>query len=98
MTQRSLAVLITLNVILLAGLTVTVFSPKPAEAQFGGGRQFTMISGEVTGRNQQAAIYVVDLTSGQVAPLFFNGSNKQFETFSGRSIADDMRQGARGGR
>jgi len=98
MTQRSLAVLIVLNVALLAGLSVTVLSPAPAQAQFGGGRQYTMIAGDVTGRAQQAAIYVVDLIGGDVVPLFFNGGNDKFEVFDKRSIAQDMKGGAKGNR
>ncbi|MEM9419816.1 MAG: hypothetical protein AAGA25_12320 [Planctomycetota bacterium] len=90
MTQRSLAVLVVLNVVLLAALSVTVFNPTPAEAQFGAGRQYTMISGGVTGRSSQAAIYVIDLSSARVAPLFYNGSSKKFEFFTGRSVARDM--------
>ncbi len=91
MTHRSLAALIVLNVILLAGLSVTVFNPTPAEAQFGQARQFTMISGAVTGRSNQDVIYIVDLSSSKVLPIFYNGSSKKFEQFKGRVIADDMR-------
>ena len=97
MTHRSLAVLIVLNVVLLAGLTSTVFSPAPAEAQFGGGRQYTMIAGQATGRSGQSVIYITDLTTGRIATLFYNGSSKEFEFFRGRNIGSDA-QGAGTGR
>ncbi|MEM1027873.1 MAG: hypothetical protein AAF593_03705 [Planctomycetota bacterium] len=90
MTQRSLAVLVVLNVVLLAALSVTVLNPTPAEAQFGANRQYTMIAGGVTGRSNQSAIYVIDLSTSRIAPLFYNGSSKKFEFFAGRSVARDM--------
>ncbi|MEL7087268.1 MAG: hypothetical protein AAGL98_02310 [Planctomycetota bacterium] len=92
MTRRSLTVLIVLNVILLGGLSLTVMNPTPAEAQFGGGRQFTMIAGQTTGRSSQAVIYIVDLNSSKVAPIFYNGNNKKFEFFGGRTISDDFEE------
>lgn len=90
MTHRSLAVLILLNVILLGGLSVTVMNPTPAEAQLGGGRQFTMITGEASGRSNQAVVYIVDLNSSRVAPIFYNSASEKFEFFGGRTIADDF--------
>jgi len=90
MTHRSLAVLVVLNVVLFAALSVTVFSPQPAEAQFGAARQYTMIAGAVTGRSNQSAIYVIDLSTARIAPLFYNGSSDKFQFFPGRSVADDM--------
>ena len=96
MTHRSLAALIVLNAVLLAGLSVTVFNPTPAEAQFGQSRQFTMISGQATGRDNQDVVYIVDLASSKVLPIFYNGSSKKFEQFRGRVLADDMRGGRTG--
>ena len=90
MTHRSLVVLIMLNVALLGGLSLTVMNPTPAEAQFGGGRQFTMISGQATGRDNQSVVYIVDLSSSKVAPIFYNGSNKKFQFFRGRTISEDF--------
>ncbi|MEM1108895.1 MAG: hypothetical protein AAGH99_09425 [Planctomycetota bacterium] len=97
MTQRSLAVLIVLNVVLLAALSVTVFNPEPADAQgFGVNRQYTMIAGQTTGRNSQDVVYIIDLATSRIAPVFYNGNSEEFEFFSGRSVADDMRQIGRG--
>ena len=96
MTHRTLAALIVLNVVLLAGLSVTVFNPTPAQAQFGQGQQFTMISGAVTGRSNQDMIYILDLSSSKVLPVIYNGSSKKFEPFKGRVIAEDMRSNRTG--
>lgn len=91
MTHRSLAVLIVLNVVLVAALSVTVFNPQSAEAQLGASRQFTMISGAATGRDSQSVVYIVDLASSNVVPVFYNGSSKKFEFFTGATITDDMK-------
>jgi hypothetical protein len=98
MTQRSLAVLIVLNLILLAALSVTVVSPTPASAQFGARSQFTMIAGAATGRSGQSVIYIVDLASSRIAPIFYNSSSKKFEFFTGRTISEDMGSAGTGGR
>jgi len=92
MTHRSLAALIVLNAALLLALGVVVLSPKPAQAQFGASAKYTMISGGVTGRNGQAAVYIVDLTSSKVAPVLYNAGNKKIEYFTGRVIMDDIRR------
>lgn len=91
MTHRSLAALIVLNVVLLAALSVTVLNPTPAEAQFGGRANFTMIAGQATGRDSQSVIYITDLSSGKIAPIFYNASNNKIQIFGGRNISDDLR-------
>jgi len=88
MTHRSLAVLIVLN-LALGGVVLT---PKPAQAQFGASAKYTMISGAVTGRSGQDAVYIVDLTSSRVAPVFYNASSKKIEYFTGRVIIDDLKR------
>ena len=93
MTHRSLAALIVLNVVLLAGLVVTFVAPgpQPAQAQFGGGQQFTMIAGASSGGNDQAAVYILDLSSGRLAAVRFNSANNEFMgDVAGRVIADDI--------
>ncbi len=89
MTSRSLAFLIVLNAALLVALFLLPSAPQPAEAQFGGGRSYTMIAGDVTGRSNQAAVYIIDLSTSAVAPVFFNGSSKKLEFFQGTIVADD---------
>ncbi len=90
MTNRSLAFLIVLNAALLMAVFVMPSgTQQPAQAQFGGGRSYTMIAGQVTGRNNQAAVYVIDLSSSAVAPIFFNASSKELEFFQGSIVSDD---------
>lgn len=89
MNKRSLAGLILINAVLLASLVVTAFSPAPAQAQFGSGGQYLMIAGEVVGRDAQAAVYIVELQSGRVAAVMFNGSNKTLEVIAGRNVSED---------
>lgn len=98
MNARSLAALILLNVVLLAGLVVTVFSPQPAAAQFAGGSQYLMIAGDVTGREQQAAVYIINLQTSQMAAVMFNTANNNLEVVAGRTVGEDLRGSVRGGR
>lgn len=92
MTYRSLTVLIVLNAALLLALVGVVLTPKTAQAQFGASAKYTMISGAVTGRSGQDAVYIVDLTSSRVAPVFYNASSKKIEYFGGRVIIDDIQR------
>lgn len=92
MTTKSLVFLLVLNAALLAGLFLMPGSQEPARAQFGGGANFTLIAGDVTGRSNQAAVYVIDLQTSRVAPVFFNGSNNEFEVFRGSVVAEDAQR------
>lgn len=95
MSRRSLSMLVVLNAVLLAALSVTVFSP-PASAQLGGGNNFTMIAGEVSGRNSQDAVYIIDLNSSRMAAIMFNSANGQIDVLDGRVVSEDAAEG--GGR
>ncbi len=95
MNRRSLAGLILINAVLLASLVVAGFSPQPAAAQFGGaGGDYLMIAGDVTGRNSQAAIYIIDMRSGRIAAILFNGSNNTLEIVAGRNVSEDTNRPA----
>jgi hypothetical protein len=90
MNKRSLAGLILINAVLLASLVVASFSPAPAQAQLGGsGGEYLMISGAVTGRTAQAAVYIIELRSGRVAAIMFNGDNNEIEVIAGRNVSND---------
>ena len=89
MNQRSLAALIALNVVLLAALVVTVFSPQPAQAQFGGSSQYLMISGEVAGRTNQSGVYIINLQTSRMIAVLFNSSNNKLEYIDSRDISRD---------
>ena len=91
MTQRSLAALIMINAVLLAAVVVAVFAPR-TQAQFAGGGQYLMISGATTGRTQQSAVYIINITSGEVLPLMFNSANQNLETFPVRNVGEDARK------
>lgn len=99
MTVKTLAALIVLNIALVAALLVTTMTPAPAQAQFAGGRSFLMIAGDVTGRSDQAAVYVIDQQSSTMISFLFNASNKKLEFVAApRSIAQDARSQGGGGR
>lgn len=89
MNQRSLAALIVLNLALLGALVVTTLTPTPAEAQFRAGASYLMIAGEVVGRSQQAGIYVIDLTNGEVLPFLYNTANDRINTYPVRNVSED---------
>ncbi len=78
MNIKTLRALIALNVALLVGLLVTVMTPRPAMAQLSRA-EYIMVAGAVTGRTQQNAVYVVDLSSARIVAMMFNGSNNQLE-------------------
>ena len=93
MNKRSLAGLILINAVLLASLVVTAFSPAPARAQSGGGGgEYLMIAGDVTGREQQAAVYIIDLQSRKIITFFFNGANNRLEFIAGRDVSQDAQR------
>ena len=95
MNQRSLAVLIVLNVVLLAAIALTM-SPLPrAEAQLGGG-SYLMIAGN-TPQAQQQVIYVMDTRTGRVAGFMVDGARKKVLEVGTREIAGDLKSGAGSG-
>ena len=95
MNRRSLAVLIVLNVVLLAAIALTT-SPLPrAEAQLGGG-SYLMIAGN-SAQSQFQVVYVMDTRTGRVVGFTVNGANKKVEVVGKRAIADDLKGGIGGG-
>jgi hypothetical protein len=91
MRTPAVATLLLLNIALLAGIAVTAFSPAPAAAQLGGAaRNYTMISGSVLGRKSQDVIYIVDLNTSAIVPLFYNGASRKFEIFEGSVVSSDL--------
>ncbi len=89
MTERSLAVLILVNLVLLAGLVVVMSSPEPASAQFGASNQYLMISGAVTGRSNQDCVYIIDLQTSQMVATLFNSSNEKMDYIAATNISRD---------
>ncbi|MEM0913908.1 MAG: hypothetical protein AAGB29_09250 [Planctomycetota bacterium] len=97
MSQRSLLALIVVNAVLLAGLVAMLTAPRTAEAQFAGASQYLMISGVAAGRQNNAAIYIIDLTNGAIAPVFVSTANDSLEVMTGRVVTNDTRRRTGGG-
>jgi hypothetical protein len=91
MNQRSLSVLIVLNVVLLAAIALTLGNVPKAEAQIGGG-SFLMIAGSAA-QSQQQVIYVMDSRTGNLVGFTVNSANKKVEIIGGRKIAEDIKKG-----
>ncbi|MDX1681639.1 MAG: hypothetical protein R3336_00835 [Phycisphaeraceae bacterium] len=81
MKKRTLTALITLNGFLVAALALAMLAPVPAPAQGlgGAGGSYLIVAGEVKGRNQQDAIYIMDVNNQGLAAVFFNSNNDRFE-------------------
>lgn len=93
MTKRTLSMLVLINAVLLAAVSAALW-PQPAQAQLGIGGQYQMIAGEVTGRNDQAAIWIIDRRTQRIAALLFNGANQKLDVIAGREITNDVTGGA----
>jgi len=98
MNKRSLGALVVLNLVLVIALAVVSLSPQPAEAQFGGGSNYIMIAGEITGRTNQNAVYIVETQSARMISVLFNSSNKTFQVIAGCDLAADARAAGGGPR
>lgn len=96
MTQRSLAVLIVLNAVLLAAIALTFGPVEKAQAQIGGG-SYLMLAGNSANSSQQV-VYIMDTRSGRVAAFTVNSANKRVEVVGGREIGDDLNAGGGRGR
>lgn len=90
MNRRSLSVLFTLNMVLLAVLAMITLTSEPAAAQFGLRGDYTMIAGEVTGR-EQAAVYILDLKTQRMASVLFDSRNNRLQVVAGRDVSNDLR-------
>ena len=91
MNHRSLSALVALNVALLAALVVVLFSPRVDAQGIGGSAgQYLAIAGDVQGRAQQAAVYIVDRSTGRLAVIFFNTSNNNLEVMGSRNVGEDL--------
>jgi len=90
MNKRSLGVLVVINFVLLSGLAVTFLAGQRAQAQFGLQGDYMMIAGEVTGRAQQAAVYILDLKSQRMATVMFDSRNQRLQLIAGRNVSNDL--------
>jgi hypothetical protein len=93
MNKRSLGALIALNLVLLAGLVLTALAPRTAQAQgFAANRaSYIMLPGQISGREGQSAVYIVELTTGRMVALIYSSATEQIELLDGRDLARDAR-------
>ena len=80
MNRRTLRALLALNVGLRVALLLVGLAPAPAQGQGQFARnQYIMVSGRIAERDQQAAVYILDLNSATIAAVMYNSSNDTFE-------------------
>ncbi|MEM6394463.1 MAG: hypothetical protein AAF797_16985 [Planctomycetota bacterium] len=99
MNARVLSVLVVVNAMLLAALTLVwhdTATPAPAEAQFGAGANFTMVSGAPRAGDRDI-IYVIELQSGRLAAFTFSAAGRRFNQIDVRSLQDDLQRAGGGG-
>ncbi|MEM9416252.1 MAG: hypothetical protein AAGA29_12365 [Planctomycetota bacterium] len=91
MTQRSLAVLVILNAVLIAAIAMT-FGPgtSQVQAQGIGGGGYLMIAGDTQQRQQQAVVYVMQVNTGRVAAFLINSANGDVTLVGAREVANDL--------
>ena len=97
MTQRSLAILIVLNAVLLAAIALTFGPVQKANALQLGGGSYLMIAGNTTQAAQQV-IYVMDTGNGRVAAFTINSANQKVEIIGAREIGQDLKGAGEGNR
>lgn len=89
MTQRSLAILIVLNAVLLAAIALTFGPVEKAQAQFGGGN-YLMLAGNSDASPLQV-VYVMEANSGRVVSFTVDSATKKLEVIGGRKIGQDLK-------
>lgn len=92
MTQKTLVVLVVLNVALLVGLLLSGGPQPQAQAQFGGGPNFMMIAGE-TVANDRDVVYVFEATSGELRAIQYSSADNELRVIARRSVARDVQAG-----
>ena len=92
MLKRAPRSLIALNVVLLIALGIVLAlpqSPAPGQSRRGRGN-YTMIAGAVTGRDNQAGIYIVETKSFQMAAIMFDSRANRFQIMANRNMFADL--------
>ena len=88
MNRKTLRALLTLNVVLLVALVLVGLTPQPAQGQFARS-EYIMVAGRVVGRDQQAAVYILDLATAKIAAVMYNSSSDKFEEIDTISMRRD---------
>ncbi len=94
MDKRSLAALIVLNIVLLAGLLLFALTPPAAQAQLRGRGSYTMVAGEARGKSSQDVIYVFDLNRGRVVAITYESGSERMNIIGGLDFSEDLVGGA----
>lgn len=96
MNRQTLGGLVLINAVLLGALWLVMGGgAERAEAQLGGHGDYLMISGQMTGRSDISAIYLLDLRTQTLAAISFDTRTQKLEPLGTRSIDDDVRSGGR---
>lgn len=96
---RTLAALVLLNVVLMAAVLIAALSPQPAEAQLGAaGEQYLLIAGRTPASQDRAAVYVLNVNSGQMVSLTFDSRDDRVRIIGGRDVSRDLEGGRARGR
>lgn len=92
MKKESLGALIALNIALLVALLLVFVLPVgevQGQARRGRG-DYSMIAGEVVGRENQSAIYIAELKSFQLAAIMFDSRANRIDLIGVRNMAKDL--------
>lgn len=92
MTQRSLSILIVLNVVLLAAIALTFGPVQQANAQLGGGGGYLMIAGN-SAQSPQQVVYIMDTRNGRIVAMTVNSANDKVEIVGSREVNKDLEGG-----
>lgn len=85
-----LALLVTLNLVLVAGLVLTATSPKAALAQGTGlAGDYLVVAGEV--QDSHDAVYMIDMRSRILHVLYYDRGTKRLKYGQARDLERDFR-------
>ena len=90
-SPRALAVLILLNAVLLAALSLTLTQPalaQDAQAQ----ARYVMIAGEVSRGGPPAAIYIINTHTSDILVARYDGRTDELHLLDGRNVMADLEQ------
>lgn len=85
MNKRLLATLLVMNVALLTALAL-IGSPPEARAQLGSKGEYVMIAGEVLGKSDQSAVYIIDVRNQRMTAVTFDSRNKKLDRIASRQL------------
>jgi hypothetical protein len=93
---RSLGALLLINVLLLGCLVIMNGSVTRAMAQLGVQSDYVMIAGEIQSRQDQEAIYILDLSTQKMVAIGYDSRTRKLLPLGVRTITEDVRLGSGG--